>query len=150
MSECQHWILLCSFLLLCSIAQLSGWQGGIYIAQPKQTSGKQEKTKCKIWCSRGKSLKSSLLEICGCCKRNPLSNNALGFFLRQSFNMLHRPTNLTPLHLIKILSNIHELFHEEHKMILLINHRGLRICLHKVKDKFLYLNNALIDKLGNT
>ena len=32
----------------CCYAQLSGWQGGIYIAQPKQTSGKQEETKCII------------------------------------------------------------------------------------------------------
>ena len=44
-------------------------------------------------------------------------------------SMLHRPTNLTPLHLIKILSNIHKVFQEEHKMILLINHTGLGIFL---------------------
>ena len=48
MSECQHWILLCSILLLCSTVWLAPRNLYCTTKTNKRASGKQEETKCKI------------------------------------------------------------------------------------------------------
>ena len=53
-----------------------------------QNQNKEARTKEKIWNFKLEIMKSTREEICGCCKRNPVSNNDRLLPPQQSFNML--------------------------------------------------------------
>ena len=60
------------------------WQRNFYCKNETRKHGQ----KWKIWNCKLEMRKSTQEEICGCCKRNPVSNNDRLLSAQQSFNML--------------------------------------------------------------